>query len=434
MKKTRIHYGKGIMELILPPSTAVLEGQDIPAIANCDRAIQEALYNPIGTASLEELLQIKKPSTVAITISDITRPVPNKIFMPHLLNILNKSGVKDSQIVIIIGTGMHRPSTPTELEYLLGIDILARIEVIDHTPGSPERLTKVCGNPSVSLCSRFANADFKIVTGLIEPHFMAGFSGGRKGVCPALVDLKTIELFHGYNTLANPKVENGLLKDNPCHEIALKIAKSIDLDFLFNVAITKNRKISGIYCGDLEKAHQAGCEEVAKWITVDVEKSYDLVITNGGGYPLDQTFYHAVKGMCTAIPALNKNSTLLIISHCGEQLGSNAYSDLMLKYQNDWRKFLEDISTKPEEIQLDQWQYQMHARVLELIGLENLRFVSDGITAEIQRKISVHPILGPGNAQQRAQQAIDKYVKNNPDAKIAVIPEGPYAMLRKIEK
>jgi len=261
---------------------------------------------------------------------------------------------------------------------------------------------------------------------------MAGFSGGRKGVCPALVDLKTIEMFHGYKTLANPNAENGLLNDNPCHEISLKIAKTVGVDFLFNVSITKNRKIAGIYCGDLEKAHLAGCEEVAKWITVDIEKDYDLVITNGGGYPLDQTFYQTVKGMCTAMPALNKNSTLLIISHCGEQLGSNAYRDIMLKYNNDWRGFLDDISSKPGEIQLDQWEFQMQTRVLDLIGLENLWFVSDGIAAEIQKKISVHPILGPGNAQQRAQQAIDKYIEANPGAQIAVIPEGSYTMLRRI--
>ncbi len=130
------------------------------------------------------------------------------------------------------------------------------------------------------------------------------------------------------------------------------------------------------------------------------------------------------------MPALNESSTLLIISHCSEQLGSNAYSDLMLKYNNDWRKFLDDISSNPDETLLDQWEFQVQTRVLDLIGIENLWFVSDGIAAEIQKKISVHPILGPGNAQQRTQEAIDKYVEDNPDAQIAVIPDGPYTMLR----
>lgn len=432
MKTIKILYGKGGMELNVPGSVEVLEGKGIPAISDCDKAIQKALDRPIGSASLRELIGIKRPTTVAITISDITRPVPNKIFMPYLLKVLNRAGVKDSQIVIIIGTGMHRESTPGEREILLGGEILDRIEVIDHIADSPETLTKICDEPAVSLCSRFCEADFKIVTGYIEPHFMAGFSGGRKGVCPALVDLRTIKMFHGYKTLANPNADNGILKDNPCHEIALKIAKTVGVDFLFNVSITKGREIAGIYCGDLEQAHLAGCEEVSSWVTVDIERCYDLVITNGGGYPLDQTFYQTVKGMCTARPAINENSTLLIISHCGEQLGSNAYSDLMLKYNNDWKGFLDDISSKPDETQLDQWEFQMQGRVLDMIGTENLWFVSDGIEAEIQKKISVHPILGSGNAQQRSQGVIDKYVKDNPGAQIAVIPEGPYAMLRRI--
>jgi lactate racemase len=432
MKKIRNLYGKGAMDLNVPPSTEVLQRQDIPAVASCDKAIQKALDSPIGSASLKKLLQDKKPSTVAITISDITRPVPNRIFTPHLLKILNTSGIKDSQIVIIIGTGMHRPSTPLEHKLLLGSEILKRIEVIDHMSDNPETLTKVSDNPPANLCSRFYDADFKIVTGFIEPHFMAGFSGGRKGVCPALVDLKTIQMFHGYKTLANPNTQNGSLKNNPCHEIAIKIAKAVGIDFLFNVSITKNREIAGIYCGDLEKAHLTGCQEVAKLMTVDIERSYDLVITNGGGYPLDQTFYQTVKGMCTAMPALNKNSKLLISSHCNEQLGSNAYSNLMLKYDNDWRKFLNDISSRPDETQLDQWEFQMHTKVLELIDLDNLWFVSDGIPAEIQKRISVHPILGHGNVQQRTQQTIDKYVKNNPEAQIAIIPEGPHTILRRI--
>ncbi len=432
MKKVSLLYDKDGMELNVPLSADVLEPQDISPLANCDKAVTQALENPIGSRPLRELLRAKKPATAAITISDITRPVPNKLFMPHLLETLNKSGLKDSQIVIVIGTGMHRLSTDKEREILLGSDTLKRIEVIDHVADKPETLTKVSDDPPVSLCKRFFEADFKIVTGLIEPHFMAGFSGGRKGVCPALVDLKTIEGFHGFKTLDDPNARNGLLENNPCHKISLKIAKTVGVDFLFNVSITKDRQIAGIYCGDLEEAHQVGCKEVAGWLSIDINKAYGLVITNGGGYPLDQTFYQTVKCMCTAIPALNKNSTLLVVSNCGQQLGSDAYSNLMLKYANDWKKFLSDISAKPNETQLDQWGYQMQTRVLDLIGLENLWFVSDGIDAQTQKKISVHPVSAPGNAAERAQRAIDEYAKANPDASIAVIPQGPYTMLKRI--
>jgi len=431
MKKVNLLYGRDGMTLNMPSGTDVLQGQTIPALSNCAGAVVDALNRPIGSAPLQALLAAKRPATVAITISDITRPVPNKVFMPHLLGVLNGSGIADSQIVIIIGTGMHRPSTLEERDILLGAEILQRIEVVDHMSDRPETLVRVCDDPPVSLCRRFNDADFKIVTGLIEPHFMAGFSGGRKGVCPALVDLKTIENFHSYKTLANPHAENGVLETNPCHEISLKIAKRVGVDFLFNVAITKGREMAGIYCGDLEKAHLAGCDEVARWTTAQVDKCYDLVVTNGGGYPLDQTFYQTTKGMCTALPALGEHSTLLIASHCGEQIGSREFKELMLKYNNNWTLFLDDLALQTDEIMLDQWAFQMQTRVLERIGLKNLWFVSDGINGQLQEKLSVHPISGTDSVQQRMQQAIDRFVADQPTAQIAIIPEGPYTLLKR---
>ena len=430
VKKVRVLYGKEGMELSVPASADVLAGQDIAAIPDSSRAVAEALANPIGTVSLKGLLEAKKPSSVAITISDITRPVPNKEFLPAIFEVLGEVGIKDSQVVIIIGTGMHRASTAKEREILLGSDIIKRFEVIDHTADKPETLVTVSDDPLVRVCRRFAEADFKIVTGYIESHFMAGFSGGRKGVFPALVDLETVQRFHGYETLSNTKADTGVLGGNPCHEIALEIAKAVGVDFLFNVAITKDKEIAGIYCGDIEKAHLAGCREVAEWTSAYIEEPYDLVITNGGGYPLDQTFYQTVKGMCCALPALKKGSTVLVVSNCSEGLGSKAYGELMLKYNNDWKAFLGDIASEADKTLLDQWQYQMQARVLEVIGLEKLWFVSDGIPVEIQKKLSLNPVSGEGGAVVRAQRAIDEYVAENDNARIAVISEGPYTMIR----
>jgi nickel-dependent lactate racemase len=357
--------------------------------------------------------------------------VPNRQFLPAILRLLNDAGVDDSRIVIIIGTGMHRASSEQERELLVGRDILGRVEVIDHRADDVETLVKVSDEPPVRVCRQFAEVDFRIVTGFIEPHFMAGFSGGRKGVCPALVDLQTIQRFHGYETLSSPNADNGILEGNPCHESALSVARAVGVDFLFNVAITRDRRIAGIYCGDLEEAHLAGCEQVGRWTTAHIDEPFDLVITSGGGYPLDLNFYQTVKGMCGALPVLAEHSTLLQVSHCGEQLGSRAYTELMLSYDNDWRRFLTDIAANRDETRLDQWELQMQARVLARIGEEKLWFVSDGIPTEIQQHIAVKPILGSGDAQARAQRAIDKYLDTNPDAGIAVIPEGPYTMLRR---
>ena len=285
--------------------------------------------------------------------------------------------------------------------------------------------------PPVSVCRRFAESDFRIVTGYIEPHFMAGFSGGRKGVFPALVDLASIQRFHGFDTLASPLADNGILDGNPCHEIALEIAKTVGVDFLFNVAITRDREIAGIYCGDLVEAHLAGCREVTEWTTAEVPGPLDLVVTCGGGYPLDQTFYQTVKGMCTALPALGPGSTLLQVSGCGEGIGSQAYTKLMLRWGRDWRGFLAFIEANRHETSLDQWELQVQCRVLDRTGSGRLWFASDGIPTERQQQLGVTPLLGEGDAIRRAQRAIDEFLSSRPGARLAVIPEGPYTMLRK---
>jgi nickel-dependent lactate racemase len=429
-KTVNMLYGKSGLTLTLPDSATILEGEHIPALADSDAAVADALANPIGCPSLGELLAARKPTTVAITISDITRPVPNKQFLPPMLRILNDAGIADENIIIIVGTGMHRPSTAEELDIIVGKDILDRVEVIDHTADKPETLVRVSDDPPVSICKRFAEADFRIVTGYIEPHFMAGFSGGRKGVCPALVDLQTVQRFHGFQTLSSPMADNGILDGNPCHDIALRVAKTVGVDLLFNVAITRDRKIAGIYCGDLEAAHAAGCEQVAQWTTAQIDGPFDLVVTNGGGFPLDQTFYQTVKGMCTALPALAPGSTLLQVSNCAEQLGSDHYTELMLQWGDDWRGFLSNIEAHACKTELDQWEFQMQCRVLERIGLEGLVLATDGIPAEVMDVIAVTPAAGEGDAASRAQQVIDDFTAARPDARIAAIPDGPYTMLR----
>ena len=289
VKPVKLLYGRDGMELLVPATAAILAGQQVGPIAGGDpqrmrAAVRDALAKPIGSPPLAELLNRGRPKTLAITVSDVTRPVPNVEFLPALLDVVNEAGVADSQIVIIIGTGMHRPSTPQERRIILGDRIPQRVEVIDHRADDPATLVKVCDDPPVSLCRRFAQADFRIVTGYIEPHFMAGFSGGRKGVCPAMVDLKTIQRFHGYETLAHPNADNGILDGNPCHQIALTVARAVGVDFLFNVAVTSvvhgqpdgQRHVAGIYCGHLEQAHLAGCEQVARWTSVQVDRPFDI--------------------------------------------------------------------------------------------------------------------------------------------------------------
>jgi nickel-dependent lactate racemase len=431
-KTVKMLFGKEGMEIKVPENTEMLEGNDIPKLEDPEEKILAALSNPIGSPSLKDLLLKKKPKTVAISVSDITRPVPNKQFLPQMLSIINECGIPDEKILIVVGTGMHRPSTDEEMDIILGQDILNRVEVVDHTANKAETLIKISDAPPVGVCKRFYEADSHIITGLIEPHFMAGFSGGRKGVCPALVDLETLQRFHGYETLSKKEASSGILKNNPCHEIALNVAKKVGVDFLFNVAITHERELAGIYCGDLEKAHWAGCKQVSDWVSAEFKGKFDLVVTCAGGYPLDQNFYQTVKGMCGAIPALHEKSKLLTISNCANSLGSGEYTDLKLKWGKDWKGFLESIEKNKSKTELDQWELQMECKLLSVIGVENSIVATDGIPSDVQEKISMIPAPGDGCARERAQAAIDSFFSENPEARIAVIPQGPYTMLKPV--
>lgn len=431
MKKVSLAYGKGSIGISVPDSADIAEPKMPPALSEIDPAIGDALADPIGSRALSDLLRERKPKRVAITISDITRAVPNKIFLPRILGVIDTSGISPDDVTIIVGTGMHRPSSSDELLELVGEQIMERYQVIDHHADREDELVTISTDPYVSINRFFMEADFRIVTGFIEPHFMAGFSGGRKGVCPALVNLKTIERFHGYPTLANPASREGVLEGNPCHEIALEVARKAGVDFLFNVTINAEKEITGIFCGDLEGAHSAGTSFVADSVGVKINHPYDLVITSGGGYPLDTTFYQSVKGMCLAMPALGENSRLAIASDCSQQFGSPAYTDLMKQYHRDWRQFINDASTHPEKVLLDQWELQMQCRVLERIGQEHLHFFSDGMEMENQGMAIVDVPDLPGSVEERLQKFVDRWVGEHPGASMLVVPEGPYVMLGK---
>ena len=424
-------YGRSGAVLRLPAAATVLQGQHVPPLPEPQEAVRRALQAPIGTPSLAELLRHRAPRSLAITVSDITRPVPNREFLPVLLDTVQAAGIPLSAVVVVIGTGMHRPSTAEERERIVGPDVLERCEVLDHRADAAETLTTLSTTPLVRLCRRFAEADFRIVTGYIEPHFMAGFSGGRKGVCPALVDLATVQRFHGFETLHDPRADNGRLEGNPCHRIALEVARLVGVDFLFNVAVTRDRRLAGIFCGDLVQAHETGCRQVAEWTRSRVASPYDLVISNGGGYPLDQTYYQTVKGMCGALPALGPASTLLLLSACTEGLGSRAYAELLSEYGRDWQRFLRDAAARPNDTRLDQWQLQMQCRVLDRIGPERLLLATDGVAAADLAHLALTPVPGSGDASARAQRFVDEFVAARPGARIAVVPEGPYTLIER---
>lgn len=428
-REVQIRYDRGRMALRVPESADVLTGPEIPALPDPEAAVREALRRPIGCEPLRSLAANRRPRTVVITMSDITRPVPNELLITAILEELNAAGVADGACTILIATGMHRPSTDAEREFMLGKELLRRCRVVDHEADRADTLTRVSQDPPVSVNSIYVDAELKIVTGLIEPHFMAGYSGGRKGVCPGLVDLETVQRFHGFRTMGDENATEGRLAGNPCHEIAMQVASTVGCDFLVNAAITHERAPAGIFAGDMVAAHEAGCEQVCTWTSAAVGAPYDLVVQSAGGYPLDESFYQTVKGMVTALPALGPRSTLLMCSAFRE-VGSPAYTELMQRHGGDWCAFLREIASSGVTGK-DQWEYQMQTRVLSRIGVERLLLVCDGMPHAVQAGLAVTPVGGDGDVQARAQRCIDEFAGANPGARIAVIPEGPYTMLRR---
>lgn len=414
------------IEISVPDDSVVYESS-FPSVGLTDAEIVgNAILNPLGALKLAARLKQRRSGKVVIVVSDITRPIPYSNFIQQLLAYIEFVGVKKDEIVILIATGMHRVSTYSERIEMFGKDIADNYTIIDHDAENDSELVELPGARSFSgnkikLNRHFVEAGFRIITGLVEPHFMAGFSGGRKSVCPGLSSLGTVQNFHGYNFLANANARNGNLKDNPLHEEALSVAKAVGIDFSLNVILNKNRKIVRAFAGELESAHFEACKFVAEYVCRKVDIQADVAITSSGGYPLDATFYQCVKGMVSCLPAVKKGGAILSFGGCSEAIGSREYKETMFKYADNWQRFLEDI--KSGIFIKDQWEFQMQCRALDKVGRDGLFFVTDKIPQEDLDKLSVNGI-STDNVQHELQKLVDNFIAKG--ATFAVFPEGPY--------
>ncbi|HTL53166.1 MAG TPA: nickel-dependent lactate racemase, partial [Planctomycetota bacterium] len=398
-------------------------------------AYRAALHAPIGSPPLRELARRKKPGTVCITISDATRPVPSREFLPFLIEELEAGGVSSSQITILIGTGMHRRSTPEERDKLIGPAVLKKVRVVDHDATQAQDLTplreKTRHGTQPSVNRHYATAELKIVTGFIEPHFMAGFSGGRKGVCPALVNLETLQKFHGVGFLENPNARSGNLAGNPLHEEALDVARIVGIDFLFNVTLTGDRKLAGVFAGNSIRAHEAGCRQCEAAAQCEVETPFDFVVTTAGGLPLDATLYQAGKGLCAPLPVMKEQGARMLAAiSLKDGIGSKHFTDIMLEYDGKVEQFIPDIQ-KQTKLRTDQWGLEMQVRVLRKTGIAGLVVACDGIPEDLLAKMSLTPatkLVGKLPIEKLIQATFDKMLADQPNARIGILPEGPYLL------
>lgn len=415
--KVKLAFGRAGAEVEIPSHVRaqILEPKFAIAMPSPDAALTEALRQPIGAPALRELAQGKK--TASISICDITRPAPNRVVLPHVLATLEQAGLPRAGISILIATGLHRAATARELQTIVGPDILARHVVESHDARDVAAHTDLGTTRSgtrVLIDRRFVESDLHISLGFIEPHLMLGFSGGRKLVAPGLAGEETIKRLHSPFFMRDPKVVEGSFPDNPLHSELLEIAHLVRHDFIVDVALTQARQIAHVFAGDPVAAHAKGVEFVRATTLAALPEPVDAVVTTSAGYPLDLTYYQAVKGVTAASHIVKPGGTILLAAACQEGLGSPEFTAFV-------RRFAEPhaclAAMAHEPVVIDQWQLEKLALVRQKA---QVYFCTPGIPAEDRRYL-----WGPTFAEP--QHAVDALCRELPrGAKVAVIPEGPY--------
>lgn len=417
--RVTLDYGRTGLSVTLPDHTfGPLQIRDVPPLPTPEQAIQHVLDHPTGTPALAQIARGRK--NACILICDITRPVPNRLILPPLLAILEEAGIAKQDILILIATGLHRPNEGKELEEMVGSRIMREYRIENHHGKRLDEHAYLGDSPRgvpMWIDRRYVQADLKITTGLIEPHLMAGYSGGRKVICPGIAALETVKIWHGPDFLEHPRADCGLLEGNPVHEENTFIAKQAGCDFIVNVCIDGQRRITWVGAGDMEKAWLEGvrfCEDVVK---VPVPEAMDVVVTSSAGYPLDTTVYQAIKGLTGALPIVKAGGTIILAASLCEGVGSPEFQELMAENPDLWR-FKQRILSK-QYFKMDQWQLEELAKVREKC---HVKVVSDGLAPDVLRSCHVEPAA---TVEDAVADCLRQY---GPQARLAVIPKGPYVM------
>ena len=418
--RIKMDYGKTGLMVDLPNDKVIgpLEIKNAIPLANQSQAISDALANPIGSKPLAEIAKGKK--TACILICDITRPVPNKVILPQILKTIEEAGVPRSGITILIATGLHRPNEGEELVELVGEDIANNYRVENHHGKETSEHDYLGITPKgvpVYIDSRYIKAELKITTGLIEPHLMAGYSGGRKVICPGIAGIETVKVWHGPKFLEHPNADCGIVEGNPVHEENTYIALMSGCDFIVNVCVDGNRQITWAGAGDMIKAWEAGVSFVRQVVRVSIKEPVDIVLTSCAGYPLDITWYQAVKGLMGALPIIKKGGTIILVASLTEGIGSPEFQQV-LSENPDIKAFKKRI-LETDYFVMDQWQLEEFAKVVEKC---KVKVYSKGLDHSVLNKCHVTPI---DSVEQAIAESLQEY---GPSARIAVIPKGPYVL------
>ena len=418
--QVRLEYGRTGLQVELPDDRVIrtLAYKDADPLPDPTLALQQCLEDPTGTAALSELAANAR--TACVLICDITRPVPNELILQPLLRTLERSGISPENITILVATGLHRPNHRDELVEMVGPAIVDRYRIENHDGQNLAEHTYLGDSPRgvpIWIDSRYVSADLKIATGLIEPHFMAGFSGGRKLICPGIAALETIKVWHGPDFLEHPQSESGMLKGNPVHEENTWIARQAGCDFIVNVVIDADRRPLKFVAGDMVEAFEEGVEFVRGVVCDTVAEPVDIVVTSGAGYPLDVTFYQAVKGLVGALPIVKDGGTIILAASMTDGIGSPEFKRLFREHAS-LEAFVRCILGKDYFV-MDQWQLEKLATVCRKA---KVKIVTDGIPAQTIDQLFVE---SASSVEEAVAEALEAY---GPEARIAVIPKGPYVL------
>ncbi|MBM3792510.1 MAG: nickel-dependent lactate racemase [Acidobacteria bacterium] len=418
-------FGKSGLRLALPDTFdyQVLEARAARSLPDPAHALAHALVHPIASLPLSELARGKK--SAAISVCDITRPAPNKQTLPPMLATLEAAGIPRDGIRIMIATGLHRAATDAEIREIVGPEIAATYAVLNHDARNLDEHRHLGatrrGTPAY-IDRRFMDADLHITLGFIEPHLMLGFSGGRKLIVPGLAAQETIKVIHSPRFMREPHAIEGVIEQNPLHHELCEIAGMARHDFMLDVALARDRAIAGVFAGHAQEAHRHGVQFVSDTLLKPLDEPVDAVITSAAGYPLDLTFYQAIKGVTAAHHILKPGGKILLMAECREGPGASEFQH-MLKTFGSYPHFLDSIRTTP--VVVDQWQLEK----LALIATKfDVLFYVPGLPAGFREHFGANMFETP----EAALAALEASLPHN--ARVAVIPEGPYVLARVIDE
>jgi nickel-dependent lactate racemase len=415
-----LDYGKTGLAVMLPDDRLVAPPLTIrPALPISDpmTALEAALAAPIGTPPLAELAKGKK--SACVVVCDITRPVPNKLILPPVLRTLEAAGLPRSGITILVATGLHRPNEGAELIELVGDFVAANYRCVNHHGKATDEHDYLGTTPSgvpAWIDSRYTRAELKITTGLIEPQLMAGYSGGRKLICPGIAGLETVKVWHGPRFLEHPLADCGSIEGNPVHEENTRIALMAGCDFIVNVCIDGQRRVTWLGAGDMIRAWERGVEFCRESVRAGVPARADVVVTSCAGYPLDTTWYQAIKGLTGALPIVRKGGTIVLAASLTEGLGSHEFRAALEAYEATGAYDKPSVSPTCE---MDEWQLVMLKKVLAHC---RVKVVTGGLPADVLRRCRVE---AAATVELAVAESLAEY---GPRATLAVIPKGPYVL------